>query len=88
MTVFNKLMCHTYTSAAKSLGVSVWRLRYAVESGYLPRPIVRFKLRAMFAPGQIEWMRAYFAHLDSGTNGDRLDTAEAAELLGSVRATV
>lgn len=42
----------------------MWRLRYAVDSGYLPGPGVVFKRRALFAPGQIEGMRAYFSRED------------------------
>jgi hypothetical protein len=62
MTRINVWECYTYVSAAKVLGVPTHRLRYAVESGYLPKPGVRFKRRALFAPGQIEWMQAYFAN--------------------------
>lgn len=61
MTKFHKWECHTFASAAEALGVAVWRLRYAVTSGYLPRPGVRFKRRALFSPGQVAWMRTYFA---------------------------
>lgn len=60
MRELTKFDCFTYSQAAEALGVAVWRLRYAVDSGYLPRPGVVFKRRAMFAPSQIEWMRAYF----------------------------
>ena len=66
LTIVNVWECYTFAGAAEALGVAVWRLRYAVESGYLPRPTVRFKRRALFAPGQIEWMRAYFSHRDDG----------------------
>lgn len=74
MTKFNRCDCFTYAGAAEVLGVAVWRLRYAVDSGYLPRPSVRFKRRAMFGPGQLEWMRAYFAHegIDSDPKGCQL----------------
>jgi hypothetical protein len=64
MTNITKWDCYTYGGAAEVLGVPVWRLRYAVDSGYLPRPGVVFKRRAMFAPSQIEWMRAYFDRAD------------------------
>jgi hypothetical protein len=61
MIELTKFDCFTYAGAAEALGVAVWRLRYAVDSGYLPRPGVVFRRRALFAPSQIEWMRAYFA---------------------------
>lgn len=60
MTPFNKWECFTFAAAAEALGVAVWRVRYAVESGYLPRPGVVFRRRPLFCPGQVEWMRAYF----------------------------
>lgn len=42
------------------LGISVWRLRYAVECGYLPAPSVVLKRRALFSPEQVESMRRFF----------------------------
>jgi hypothetical protein len=62
MTPICKWECFTFTAAAEALGVAVWRVRYAVDSGYLPRPGVVFRRRALFSPGQVEWMRAYFDH--------------------------
>jgi hypothetical protein len=60
MTQITKWECFTFAAAAEALGVAVWRVRYAVGSGYLPRPGVVFRRRALFSPGQLEWMRAYF----------------------------
>jgi hypothetical protein len=60
MTRFDKWECFTFGGAAEMLGVAVWRVRYAVESGYLPRPDVVFRRRALFSPGQVEQMRTYF----------------------------
>jgi hypothetical protein len=76
MRQFTKFDCFTYSQAAEALGVSVWRLRYAVDSGYLPRPGVVFRRRAMFSPGQIDWMRAYFNHIarSAGRQPDRPGT--------------
>jgi hypothetical protein len=68
MRHFTKLDCFTYTQAAAALGVAVWRLRYAVDSDYLPRPGVRFKRRALFSQGQVEWMRVYFARVGQRAN--------------------
>jgi len=55
----------TYRSAARTLGVSVWRIRYAVESGYLAAPSVVLKRRALFSPGQIERMKRFFEREDA-----------------------
>ncbi len=63
MTQPSKWDCLTFTAAAEVLGVAVWRIRYAVDTGYLPRPGVVFRRRALFSPGQIEWMRAYFGRI-------------------------
>ncbi len=46
--------------AARKLGVSMWRIRYAVECGYLSAPSVVLKRRALFSPEQIEDMKAFF----------------------------
>jgi hypothetical protein len=56
----NKWTCTTYEGAARMLGVSMWRLRYAVESGYLSAPSVVLKRRALFSPEQVEAMRRFF----------------------------
>jgi hypothetical protein len=56
----NKWTCTTYEGAARMLGVSMWRLRYAVESGYLSAPSVVLKRRALFSPDQVEAMRRFF----------------------------
>jgi hypothetical protein len=56
----NKWTCTTYEGAARTLGVSVWRIRYAVESGYIPVPSVVLKRRALFSPEQIETMSEFF----------------------------
>lgn len=66
MTRIDKWECFTCAAAAEALGVAVWRVRYAVDSGCLPRPGVVFRRRALFSPGQLEWMRAYF---DRGSDG-------------------
>jgi hypothetical protein len=78
MTKIHRWECFTYTGVAKLLGVAVWRIRYAVKSGYLPRPGVRFKSRAMFGPGQIDSMRAYFARADSRKSDFPDDLGKAA----------
>lgn len=56
----NKWTCLTYQAAARALGVSIWRIRYAVESGYLSAPSVVLKQRAFFSPGQVKEMKAFF----------------------------
>jgi hypothetical protein len=50
----------TFSGAARALGVSLWRLRYAVDSGYLPSPGVVLKTRRLFSPAQVEEMREFF----------------------------
>lgn len=72
MTNVNKWDCYTYSGAADMLGVAVWRLRYAVDSGYLPGPGVVFKRRALFAPSQIAWMRAHFACAEAASCRSRV----------------
>jgi hypothetical protein len=56
----NKWNCLTYLGAARRLRVTQWRIRYAVQSQYLPPPSVVLKQRALFSPKQVEDMRAYF----------------------------
>jgi hypothetical protein len=56
----NKWNCLTYRGAPRTLGVSVWRIRYAITSGYLPAPSVVLKRRALFSPEQVEAMRGFF----------------------------
>jgi len=56
----DKWNCLTYLGAARELGISIWRLRYAVDCGYLPPPSVVLKKRALFSPDQVEAMRGYF----------------------------
>lgn len=56
----NKWTCHTCRSAARALGVTVWQIRYAIESGYLPAPSVVLRRRPLFSEEQVETMRAYF----------------------------
>jgi len=65
MTEFNKWTCLTYRAAAEAAGVSLWRLRYAVESGYLPPPVVVLKRRPLFSPDQLAAIRRYFEQEDS-----------------------
>jgi hypothetical protein len=85
MTNVNKWECYTYSAAAEVLGVAVWKLRYAVDSGYLPRPGVVFKRRALFSPGQIEWMRAYFAReCNQNLNCGRVASQELGDTLPAV----
>jgi len=56
----NKWNCLTYLAVARALGVSIWRIRYAVESGYVSGPSVVLKRRALFSPDQVEGMREFF----------------------------
>jgi hypothetical protein len=60
MEEINKFTCLTYLGAARSLGISVWRIRYGVESGYLPSPQVVLKRRWLFSPSQVEAIRLHF----------------------------
>ena len=60
MDNFNKWNCLTYEGAARALGVSLWRIRYAVDSGYVSAPSVVLKRRRLFSPEQIETMRRFF----------------------------
>jgi hypothetical protein len=69
MRELTKFDCFTYSQAAEAVGVPAWRLRYAVDSGYVPRPGVVFRRRAMYAPSQIEWLRAYFARERARSGG-------------------
>lgn len=74
MDKLNKWNCLTYRGAARTLGVSVWRIRYAIDSGYLPSPSVVLKRRALFSPQQVEAMRDFFevedAHRRKGVSED------------------
>ena len=65
MEKHDKWNCATYRAAAQTLEVSIWRLRYAVESRYLPSPAVVLKRRALFSPDQVEAMRVYFQKEDT-----------------------
>jgi hypothetical protein len=56
----NKWNCLPYLSAARRLGVTVWRIRYAVECGYLPAPSVVLKKRLLFSPEQVRGMQKFF----------------------------
>jgi len=69
MTIFAKWDCLTCKAAAETLGVSLWRLRYAVDSGYLPLPAVVLKRRALFSTQQVEAMRRYFEREDAARKG-------------------
>lgn len=60
MENYDKWNCLTYRGAARLLGVSIWRLRYAIDSRYLPPPSVVLKRRALFSPDQVEAMRRFF----------------------------
>jgi hypothetical protein len=60
----NKFTCMTYEGAARILNVSVWRLRYAVDSGYLEAPSVLLKRRALFSPEQVKEMNEFFERED------------------------
>ena len=90
MTNLKKWDCYTYSKAAEVLGVSVSKLRYAVDAGYLPLPEVVLKRRALFAPSQIEVMREYFAREETvGANERRKRLRELTEdvLEGAERRT-
>lgn len=60
MDKLNKWDCLTYRGVARALGISVWRIRYAIDSGYLPAPSVVLKRRSLFSPEQIEAIRGFF----------------------------
>jgi hypothetical protein len=75
----NKWTCTTYEGAARTLGVSMWRIRYAVESGYIPAPSVVLKRRALFSPEQIESMSEFFEVEDAV----KMRTREDARALAS-----
>ncbi len=60
MEELNKWNCLNFSSAARALGVSVWRVRYAVASGYVPPPSVVLRKRLLFSPGQVVEMKSYF----------------------------
>ena len=64
MEEISKFSCLTYIGVARSLGISLWRLRYSVESGYLPEPEVVIKRRPLFSPSQIERIRLHFERED------------------------
>ena len=66
MEEISKFTCLTFEGAARKLGISLWRLRYAVESGYVEGPKVVLKRRALFSPAQIERIRLHFEREDSG----------------------
>jgi hypothetical protein len=65
MEELNKWNCPTYLGAARALGVSVWRVRYAVASGYIPAPETVLKNRLLFSPEQVEAMRRFFVKEDA-----------------------
>jgi hypothetical protein len=60
MEQLNKWTCLTFLGAARVLGVTIWRLRYAVECGYLPPPTVVLRKRLLFSPDQVDGMRRFF----------------------------
>ena len=60
MEKLNKFNCLTHLGAARALGISLWRIRYAIESGYLPAPTVALKKRLLFSPDQLDGMKRYF----------------------------
>lgn len=60
MENLNKFNCLTFLGAARTLGVSLWRIRYAVDSGYLPPPSAVLKKRLLFSPEQIAMMKRFF----------------------------
>ncbi len=66
-----KWTCKTYRGASRSIGVSVWRIRYAVKSGYLSPPSVVLMRRALFSAEQVEEMRLFFQVEDALTMESR-----------------
>ena len=64
MEEIDKFNCLTYIGVARSLGVSISRIHYSVESGYLPAPEVVLKRRPLFSPAQVEAMRRHFQRED------------------------
>ena len=46
----------TFLGSARALRVSVWRIRYAVECGYIPAPETVLKKRLLFSPTQVNAM--------------------------------
>jgi hypothetical protein len=60
----NKFTCLTYVGVARLLGVSISRIHYSVESGYLPAPDVVLKRRPLFSPSQVEAIRRHFQRED------------------------
>ena len=84
MDNINKWTCKTYEGAARILGVSMWRLRYAVESGYLSAPSVVLKRRALFSPEQVEAMRRFFKIEDAV----KKQTRETGPLGGTKKADI
>lgn len=89
MDKLNKWNCLTYRGVAQALGISVWRIRYAVESGYLLAPSVVLKRRALFSPQQVETIKGFFevedAHRHKGMSGD--DSRLYSELTNTQRPT-
>ena len=65
MEKLDKWSCKTYRGAALTLGVSVWRIRYAVECGYVPAPSVVLRRRALFSPEQVKAMKTFFETEDA-----------------------
>jgi hypothetical protein len=65
MENLNKWNCLTYLGVARELRVTIWRLRYAVESRYLPPPSVVLKRRPLFSPDQVAEMKRYFEKEES-----------------------
>jgi hypothetical protein len=76
MEKLNKFNCMTYLGAARSLGVSVWRLRYAVESDYVSSPSVVLKQRALFSPDQLEELKRHFNEEEAYRKGIRGEKPE------------
>ena len=65
MEELNKWTCLTFLGSARALGVSVWRIRYAVECGYIPAPETVLKKRFLFSPGQVKAMKSFFEKEDA-----------------------
>ena len=76
MEELNKWNCPTFLGAARALGVSVWRIRYAVECAYIPAPEIVLKKRLLFSPGQVKAMKTFFEKEDAARRHARQATSE------------
>jgi hypothetical protein len=71
MEIVNKWDYLTYLGAARRLRITVWRVRYAVDCGFLSPPSVVLRKRRLFSPEQLVDMQRFF-DLEEAMKRERL----------------